>query len=398
MNSSSPPGAGSSRVASRLVSPVLRRLPMYTKIMEVLDKTRGEGAQGAIVKTILAYEGVLLSFMGSSPNILEMQRLLGIRIDASKGQRHSQVVEIAEDTKEWNFAQASAFCDLAVFYKLTDVIALSNDLAPRQETFPLLKPMKHPIVRSLRQILEKLTNLAPLIDQFKKDANQLASPQEDDGHLPSSVRLFKALNKVDRTKRILKVQHNFLLAAAHVAYMKETATSLSTTGVGELTTSQSDVPDVTFSRFDQQFNNPLLTADEANYIQSLMGGHSSTVLRFVLQLAAFLTPLVLIIPISLEKKAFDRKHLIQLAEAVGIDKPPAIIELEIRVWNALFSMVDDPSTRTDVLRALAQDFPTWQSLPPEALRWFDERVKSLLATPPALPSGTPMHPTPPTLP
>ena len=336
------------------------------------------------MNAVLAYERGLLSFMGSSSRILDMQRLLGISISASANR--AEVVEIPEVSLKWTSAQASEVCDVVLFYKLADAIALVSNIAPQQKKFGPLQPLTGPVPRAAQQVMERLRDFGSLIENFKKAANDQVLPPEGEVNAPPSIRLFKALHKVHSDKAIMKVQHNFLLAAAHVAYMKEAATS-------RLTSTTHVVPDVPFGNFEHPVDSALLTPDEATFMESLKSMHGATHLRFGLQLAAFLTPLVLLLSAALDKKLFDRNYLVNMALALGDDKPPAIIDLEIRLWKALFSMVDDPSSWRNIMKSLAQELPSKDSLPPEALLWFRRRLlileeAAVSSTHPALPSAT----------
>lgn len=305
-----------------------------------------------------------------------MQKLLGIKIGVSPDHRHTKIVATTSVPPKWNSAQALEVCDVATFYKLADVIALISDIAGRSTKLPPRVPLTEPPVAIVKQLFEKVFTWTDAIKAFKASVHHLVDPphqaqpqiQED---LPASVRLFKALHTVDTNKKILKVQRNFLLVGAHVAYMKDFTKMSAHTPTDE----DQNIPDLTFQHLDARIHGTL-GKEERAYLEKLSKTHGSNALRFALQLALFLSPLVLLFFIALEKNTFDRNHLIRISLALGVDKPDSILQIEIKIWKALFAIVEDPSRIRQILATLANELPDPDTLPPEDVNWFQERLNA----------------------
>lgn len=355
-----------------------------------------ETALQAILSTILSYERLLLSFVGSTPQITNMQKLLGIKITASQDHRHTEVVATTSVLPNWNTTQANDVCDVATFYKIADVIALVSDVAERQTNFSPPVPLTVLPTGGVKQFIEKLGRWKECVQDFKKGVGQLINMPEKQTNGPASVYLFKALHKVDTSKRMLKVLHNFLLVAALIAYMKDfTELRAVADNVNEVPDLEHDnddeVPDLTFQHFDNRLH-PTLSEDEVKYLQKLTQASGSAALRFALQLALFISPLVLLFALGLEKRPFDRNHLMRLSLALGADKPESILKIEKMIWETVLAIVEDSSRSRQLLELLANKLPDIDTLPAEDVDWFRERLAMFQ------PDSAPLSPSSPSMP
>lgn len=182
-----------------------------------------------IIANILFYEKRYLLFGGMSVKGAEMQDLIGIQYKQSG----SSYEFIAKPPPSWNFVQAMKVCNLICIYKLAEVVSLDNGSiefgtsshdAPLESTdaaFSLPQEGTH--------IMKKISDWPKLLETFHNSHLHVLSQWETSGAAmppdltsqPPSVQLLHALSDADSQKIAAKIQHNILIAAAHIAYIKE---------------------------------------------------------------------------------------------------------------------------------------------------------------------------------
>ena len=224
----------------RMLSPVLKRIPWTTDVMQVLGQLDTEQKNGVrftycyavspkistiaqeIISNILFYEKRFLLNGGMSRKSAEMQDLLGIQFKEVGS--HYQF--IAKPAPTLNHLQALKVCNLVCIYKLAEVIAIENGLIQ-------FGTMLHPgalestqldLPSEATQVMNKISSW-PKVLQIFSSSNFLSEPFGDTvpglTSKPASLQLLHALSDANSRKVTAKIHHNILIAAAHVAYIKE---------------------------------------------------------------------------------------------------------------------------------------------------------------------------------
>jgi hypothetical protein len=80
-------------------------------------------------------------------------------------------------------------------------------------------------------------------------------------------------------------------------------------------------------------------------------------LRAPLQLSLLISPLYLLAPVQLHKRAFSRQLMLSTSEALGNRKPETIIEVEKAIWRVVFSLAEGRLDPSQLLQQLANDLP-----------------------------------------
>jgi hypothetical protein len=175
-----------------------------------------------IIANILSYEHQYLLNGGMSTKSAEMQDLLGIQFQ----QVGSAYQFIAKPTPQWTIVQASKVCNLVCTYKLAEVVSIVNDsvhfgttLHQGPPTPPLL-----PLPVDATYIMKKLSSWPRLLETlnnshfFSEPSGAIISGLTSQ---PASLQLLHALFDANGRKVAAKIHHNILVAAAHIAYIKE---------------------------------------------------------------------------------------------------------------------------------------------------------------------------------
>ena len=175
-----------------------------------------------IISNILHYKKRFLLNAGSSRKSLEMQDLLGIQFQ----EVGSCYQFIAKPAPSCNNNQALKVCNLVCIYKLAEIVSIDNDSIPFGTTLhpgtlgstPLIMPLE------ATQIMEKISAWPTILEKF----NHSYLLSECSGATlpglisqPASLQLLHALWDTDGRKIATKIHHNILIAAAHIAYIKE---------------------------------------------------------------------------------------------------------------------------------------------------------------------------------
>jgi hypothetical protein len=175
-----------------------------------------------IISNILSYEKRFLLNGGMTTKSAEMQDLLGLQFK-EVGQRYEF---IAKPAPTLNVLQALKVCNLVCIYKLAEVVSIDNDClkfgtmlhSTPLEADPLQLPsdatflMKK--VSSWPKVLEAFNNSHFFSEPSGNTVPGLASQ-------PASLQLLHALSDANGRKLAAKIHHNILIAAAHIAYIKE---------------------------------------------------------------------------------------------------------------------------------------------------------------------------------
>jgi hypothetical protein len=200
-----------------------------------------------IIANILFYEKRYLLFGGMSEKSAEMQDLLGIQFK----QYGSDYEFIAKSPPIWNFVQAMKVCNLICIYKLAEIVSLVNGSIksgtsshnePLETTdTPFILPQEG------KQIMKKISDWPEVLRTFynshPSSQTSGAAMRPDLTSQPASVQLLHALSDADSQKVAAKITHNILIAAAHIAYIKEHHVS----GENAPDNNLPDLPDLTSS-------------------------------------------------------------------------------------------------------------------------------------------------------
>jgi hypothetical protein len=177
-----------------------------------------------IISNILFYEKRFLLNGGISQKSAEMQELLGIQFQ-EVGSRYQFIAKPAP-TGTWNHIQALKICNLVCIYKLAEIVSIDNDsirsgtMLPQVafETSPLLLPSE------ATQLMKKISSWPKVLETFN-DSHHFSEPSGATvpglASQPASLQLLHALSDANGRKMAAKIHHNILIAAAHIAYIKE---------------------------------------------------------------------------------------------------------------------------------------------------------------------------------
>lgn len=151
----------------------------------------------------------------------EMQDLLGLQYQ----QVESSYQFVAKPAPKLNHIQALKVCNLVSIYKLAEIVSIDNDIQSRTilQPAPLEFTPFHMSsdatylmsrVSSWPKVLETFHNCHLFSEPSGKTVPGLASQ-------PASLQILHALSDADGRKLAAKTHHNILIAAAHIAYIKE---------------------------------------------------------------------------------------------------------------------------------------------------------------------------------
>lgn len=175
-----------------------------------------------IIANILFYEKRYLLNGGMSQKSAEMQELLGIQFQ-EVGTRYRF---IAKPVPTWNLMQALKVCNLVCIYKLAEIVSIDNDSIQFGTTLHL-GPLESPplgLPSEATQIMKKISSWPKLLETFK-NSHLFSEPSGAAvpglASQPASLQLLHALSDANGRKVAAKIHHNILIAAAHIAYIKE---------------------------------------------------------------------------------------------------------------------------------------------------------------------------------
>jgi len=90
-------------------------------------------------------------------------------------------------------------------------------------------------------------------------------------------------------------------------------------------------------------------------------------MRAPLHLALLISPIYLLMPVQLFKRAYNRQTMMNISRSLGNDKPEALLNVEMAIWKTLLSLASGSLDPLDLLQRLSDELP-----------W--ERIKSALST------------------
>jgi hypothetical protein len=175
-----------------------------------------------IISNILFYEKMFLLNGGMTTKSAEMQDLLGIQFK-EVGQRYEF---ISKPAPRLNVIQALKVCNLVSIYKLAEVVSINNDsikFGTILHSTPLeSEPLQLPAEANF--LMKKISSWPKVLEIFNT-SHFFSEPSGDTepglASQPASLQLLHALADANGRKVAAKIHHNVLIAAAHIAYIKE---------------------------------------------------------------------------------------------------------------------------------------------------------------------------------
>ncbi|KDR68712.1 hypothetical protein GALMADRAFT_256533 [Galerina marginata CBS 339.88] len=345
----------------RMLSPAFKRIPWTSDFMQVLERLDPNQRNGEIITNILSYEQRYLLNGGLSQKSKEMQDLLGIQFQ-SVGSGYKF---ISKPTPTWNLLQASKVCNLICSYKLAEIVSIVNNSVTfgieQFETALHPGPSEPPqrLPTEAVDLVKKISFWPKLLDVLN-DPSFVSQPSDTFSSSltskPASLQLLHALSDAQSRKNSAKIQHNILLAAAHIAYIKEHRVNPDQVSDAVLP----DLPDLSSPSFAEQLQ-ANLGINAANYVSKLckptIKFNPNSAIRFALHAALLVSPLCLLLPQSIEKKTFNRIALMQLSVDLGAHKPDILRHAENAIWSSIFDIVDRPCDYMAILKDLSAKFP-----------------------------------------
>ena len=177
-----------------------------------------------IISNILFYEKQFLLNGGLSQRSAEMQELLGLHF-----QEVSSCYQfIAKPAPSLNHMQALKVCNLICIYKLAEVVSLDNNSI---EFGTMLHPLpmdsesaSFPMPLDASFLMKNISSWPKVLEGFQK-SQTIPEPSGENvrslASQPASLQLLHALLDNNGRKLSAKIHHNVLIAAAHIAYIKE---------------------------------------------------------------------------------------------------------------------------------------------------------------------------------
>ncbi|KIJ90289.1 hypothetical protein K443DRAFT_15357 [Laccaria amethystina LaAM-08-1] len=160
--------------------------------------------------------------------------------------------------------------------------------------------------------------------------------------------------------KYLAIEENFLLAAIHIAAIKNIPFA-----AGTIPDLPADLPSMppggfqdinSYNSFELEYNAFLKKCQTEG---CPLSAHVRS--RSPFQLACLISPLYLLATIRLSTKSFHRRTVIDLAAKLGPHKSPRVLAVESLIWDALFRLAEGHTSAYVVLRDLAQSLP-WSDI------------------------------------
>ncbi|KAF8809712.1 hypothetical protein BYT27DRAFT_7222307 [Phlegmacium glaucopus] len=174
--------------------------------------------------------------------------------------------------------------------------------------------------------------------------------------------LMQMAAKNNAATKYLTIKENFVLAAIHVAAMKDIPFAEGT--LPDLSANMPFVPRGGGFQDEASYEHFVIEYDKFIENCQIEGCNSSAAhvgSRSLLQLALMISPLYLLVTLQLSEKSFHRRTLIDLAARLGPHKPPRILVVENIIWDAIFCLAEGRVSVYVVLRDLANSLP-WSDI------------------------------------
>lgn len=216
-------------------------------------------------------------------------------------------------------------------------------------------------------------NFRKLVD--KNEHNDCSSFRTFSNPLFSLIHMASRNNA---TTKYLAVEENFLLAAIHVAALKnipfregilpELPAKMPSAPSGYVscvpysvimkTNPSSGFKDEeSFHQFTEAFDSYIRECQAEGYTSS----PAQVGARSPFQLAVMISPLYLLVTLRLSTKSFHRRNVIDIAARLGAHKTPRILAVENLIWDAIFRLAEGRTAVHTVLRDLADSLP-WSDI------------------------------------
>ncbi len=196
--------------------------------------------------------------------------------------------------------------------------------------------------------------------------------------------------------KYLAIEENFLLAAIHVAALKNFPFA-----EGVLPDLPGNMPCVppgcvvfsfcapklmcgnlnsgfkdkeSYERFEAEFNAFI----EKSQTEGIISSTANVASRSPFQLAVMISPLYLLVTRRLSTKSFHRRTVIDLAARLGPNKPSRVLAVESVIWDAIFRLAEGRVSVHTVLRDLAKSLP-WSDIDTASncdsdQQWFSPKI------------------------
>ncbi|PPQ75956.1 hypothetical protein CVT26_005784 [Gymnopilus dilepis] len=299
-----------------------------------------------------AFESHLLTGKGSSQAVMRMQERLSIQVDFRSG----NLTQIDDGRPSQSAIDTMKVCSVLFGYKVVDTLARLSGLYP--QTSPPVPRQVKPGAKYLDEVLNRLTSWKDVLLDFRASL-ELATPvmiEQEDGVITSTSnnhqRLFHFVAKMDVVRKKAGFLQNFSLAAAHLAFLKDTDFK------------PGEVPDLPDDYVKQQGGRGSVVdqVDAKFYKQFGSQQASAGALRASLQVGFGITPILWLHPTLLAtRKGLDRTRLLNTWEALGTDKPPLLEEIEHCILQALAVTAVGLQTPFSALERLRDSLP-WERI------------------------------------
>lgn len=93
----------------------------------------------------------------------------------------------------------------------------------------------------------------------------------------------------------------------------------------------------------------------------ISAGHGSgdtvSCMRAPLHLALLISPIYLLLPMQLFKKAYNRHTMLSIGQSLGNHKPKILLDVEMAIWRTLFALTSGSLDPLDLLQRLSDELP-----------------------------------------
>ncbi|TFK59143.1 hypothetical protein BDN72DRAFT_966149 [Pluteus cervinus] len=129
---------------------------------------------------------------------------------------------------------------------------------------------------------------------------------------------------------------------------------------------------------DKWVNKAVETGEDEMGIEGLMKGYGVDGLnnfRQPLQIAAFLSPIALLLDVNMGGKAVAKERILRAWWHFGGSRPNILTQVEKRIWKALFEMADGKDSLDCLRRALTEIEPLLTNVPDSDRTWLSLPVE-----------------------
>jgi hypothetical protein len=80
-------------------------------------------------------------------------------------------------------------------------------------------------------------------------------------------------------------------------------------------------------------------------------------MRAPLHLALLISPIYLLLPVQLVKKAYNRHTMLSIGQSLGNHKPKILLDVEMAIWRTLFALASGSLNLLELLQQLSDQLP-----------------------------------------